>query len=89
MYGAANRDARRYEEPDRLDIRRDARDHLAWGSGPHMCAGMHLARLEMEVLLEALIEEGVMLRLVESRMGTNHGLYGHERLMLELVTRRD
>ena len=36
LYGAANRDERRYPDPDRFDVTRDARDHLAWGTGPHM-----------------------------------------------------
>ena len=51
LYGCANRDERRYADPDLFDITRDSRDHLAWGTGPHMCAGMNLARIEMEVLL--------------------------------------
>ena len=76
LYGSANRDERRYDDPDRFDLTRDARDHLAWGTGPHMCAGMHLARMEMEVLLEALVEADVMIKAGEPEMGTNSGLYG-------------
>jgi len=84
LYGCANRDERRYEDPDRFDITRDARDHLAWGTGPHMCAGMNLARIEMEVLLEALIEQGVELTAGEGVMGTNTGLYGFASLPFRL-----
>lgn len=76
LYGCANRDERRYPDPDRFDVTRDARDHLAWGTGPHMCAGMHLARIEMEVMLEALVEAGAMLEAGEPEFGTNAGLYG-------------
>ena len=76
LYGCANRDERRYEDPDRFDITRNARDHLAWGTGPHMCAGSNLARIEMEVLLEALVEAGVTLEAGEPVMGANRGLYG-------------
>ncbi len=76
LYGAANRDERHYPDPDAFDVGRDARDHLAWGTGPHMCAGMHLARIEMEVLLEALIEAEVELGARDSKYGTNAGLYG-------------
>lgn len=76
LYGCANRDERHYTDPDRFDVTRDARDHLAWGTGPHMCAGMNLARVEMEVLLEALVEAGVTLTAGEPVMGTNAGLYG-------------
>ena len=76
LYGCANRDERYYVDPDRFDVTRDARDHLAWGSGPHMCAGMHLARIEMEVLLEALIEARVSLTAGEPTPGLNRGLFG-------------
>lgn len=80
LYGSANRDERRYADPDRFDITRDARDHLAWGTGPHMCAGMNLARIEMEVLLEALVEAGVTLAAGEPVMGANRGLFGFAEL---------
>lgn len=84
LYGCANRDERRYDDPDRFDIRRDARDHLAWGTGPHMCAGMHLARIEMEVLIEALVEAEVELVGATPVVGTNRGLYGFSSLPFEL-----
>ncbi len=84
LYGSANRDERRYDDPDRFDITRDARDHLAWGTGPHMCAGMHLARIEMEVLLEALVEADVDLVGGTPIVGTNRGLFGFESLPFEL-----
>jgi len=44
LYGAANRDERRFAEPDRFDVTRDARDHVAFGHGVHRCAGGHLAQ---------------------------------------------
>ena len=55
MFGAANRDERRYADPDRFDVTRDARDHLGFGHGVHRCAGGHLAQLELEALLRALV----------------------------------
>ena len=85
LYGCANRDERRYADPDRFDVTRDARDHLAWGTGPHICAGMHLARLEMEVLLEALVEADAALTAGPPVMGTNRGLFG----FAELPSRSD
>ncbi|MEH2673919.1 hypothetical protein DXU07_32550 [Bradyrhizobium elkanii] len=58
LYGCAKLDERRYPLPGSLrDIARDAHDHLAWGIGPHMCIGMHLERIEMEVMLEALVDQ--------------------------------
>ena len=55
LYGSANRDERKYPDPDRFDIRRMPSDHLAFGRGEHACIGMQLARLEMSALLNALI----------------------------------
>lgn len=52
--GAANRDPRRWEEPDRYDVTRRTSGHVGFGSGVHMCVGQLIARLEGEVLLDAL-----------------------------------
>jgi cytochrome P450/ferredoxin-NADP reductase len=54
MYASANRDERKYADPDRFDVTRDVHDHLGFGSGVHMCMGMHLARLEIVSLLQSL-----------------------------------
>ncbi|MFF9587562.1 cytochrome P450 [Streptomyces achromogenes] len=50
-----NRDETAFPEPDVLDVRRDARAHLAFSHGVHQCLGQNLARLEIEVALRALI----------------------------------
>lgn len=60
---AANRDPRRFPEPDRLDIRRRATGHLSFGHGPHQCLGQQLARVEMAVALPALLARFPSLRL--------------------------
>jgi len=52
--GAANRDHRRWENPDSYDITRRTSGHVGYGSGIHMCVGQLVARLEGEVLLAAL-----------------------------------
>lgn len=54
VFGAANRDATRFPEPDKFDITRNVRGHVGFGHGVHACLGMHLARLEMTCLFEAL-----------------------------------
>jgi cytochrome P450 len=61
--GAANRDETRYREPDRFDIFRDPQQHIAFGFGPHMCLGMHLARMETRVAVDALLDRLPDLRL--------------------------
>jgi cytochrome P450 len=61
--GAANRDPARYPDPDRFDIFRDARQHVAFGAGPHLCLGQHLARLETRIALEAVFDRMPNLRL--------------------------
>ena len=52
---AANRDPRRFPDPDALDLHRDAAGHLAFGHGRHMCIGQHLARLELRLGLRGLL----------------------------------
>ncbi len=52
--GAANRDPRRWADPDRYDITRKTSGHVGFGSGIHMCVGQLVARLEGEVMLAAL-----------------------------------
>ena len=80
LYGSANRDERRYPDPDRFDVTRDARDQLAWGAGAHMCAGLHLARMEMEVMVEAMAEADAELTAGPPVMGANRGLFGFAEL---------
>ncbi len=54
-FGAANRDPAAFARPDSLDLARTPNDHVAFGGGPHVCLGQHLARIEIDALLtEAL-----------------------------------
>lgn len=61
--GAANRDPARYERPHAFDIHRPPQQHMAFAFGPHMCLGMHLARMETSVVIEALLDRVHALRL--------------------------
>ncbi len=54
-FGAANRDPAKFDAPDALDLARTPNEHIAFGGGPHVCLGQHLARLEIDaVLIEVL-----------------------------------
>ncbi|HKP77500.1 MAG TPA: cytochrome P450, partial [Phenylobacterium sp.] len=54
-YPSANRDEEVFEDPFRFDITRSPNRHLAFGYGPHVCLGMHLAKLEIRILMEELL----------------------------------
>jgi cytochrome P450 len=54
LFASANRDPAQYENPDRFEIRRNPVDHLALGSGIHLCLGAPLLRLEVTELLRGL-----------------------------------
>jgi len=56
FYGAANRDPRVFDDPDRFDVRRDPNPHVGFGGpGPHFCLGAHLARRELSVVFRQLL----------------------------------
>ena len=83
---AANRDPRRWDDPDRFDLRRRAHGHVAFGFGIHACVGAALARLEAEVLLAALARRVGRLELAgEPRRRLNNTLSGFASLPLRLL----
>jgi cytochrome P450 len=55
LFGAANRDHRRYTDPDTYNIRRDNISHITFGKGVHYCLGANLARLEGRVALDEIL----------------------------------
>jgi len=56
LLGAANRDERKYQDPDRYDMFREIRQHVGFGFGVHVCLGMHLARMESRVAINTLFD---------------------------------
>ncbi len=63
IVGSADRDPARWDHPERFDIFRPQLAHLAFGSGPHICLGIHFARMELKVALEQLLARLPNLRL--------------------------
>jgi cytochrome P450 len=61
--GSANRDPERYHDPDTFDVFREPKQHISFGDGAHRCLGMHLARVETRVLLNATLDRLPNLRL--------------------------
>ena len=68
LIGSANRDERRFADPDRFELERDAQGHIGFGFGRHLCLGASLARLEARVALEALVPRPVNMRLRTGRI---------------------
>ena len=54
-FGAANRDPAKFENPNSLDLSRTPNEHVAFGGGPHVCLGQHLARIEIDAILQQVL----------------------------------
>jgi cytochrome P450 len=61
--GSANHDEARWSDPERFDIHRPRRPHIGFAHGPHLCLGLHLARMETAVALNLLLDRLPNLRL--------------------------
>lgn len=72
---SANRDGAQFPDPDRIDLERAQRGHLALGHGPHLCLGGHLARIEAEVALATFFDRftDVRLRIDPAKVVWTHG----------------
>ncbi|MDV7089271.1 cytochrome P450 [Rhodococcus opacus] len=65
LYQSGNRDADAIPDPDRFDYTRRPNKHIAFGYGPHMCIGQHLAKLELRIMFEELLPHIESLELVD------------------------
>jgi cytochrome P450 len=65
LMNAANRDPRAYDDPDRVDLRRNGVPHLTFGFGAHICLGFPLARLEGQIALPAVLARWRRLELAD------------------------
>ncbi|MBM4364301.1 MAG: cytochrome P450 [Deltaproteobacteria bacterium] len=72
---AAHRDPRVFADPDRFDIERDHRSHLAFGGGIHFCLGAHLARMEAQIAIGKLIQRIPGLTLVSDQPEWGESLF--------------
>jgi cytochrome P450 len=84
FYGSANRDERKYADPDRFDVRRGANDQISFGAGPHACVGMHLARIEMRALFTALAGRVRRFEVVDEERALHNVLRGFNRLQVKV-----
>jgi cytochrome P450 len=84
FYGAANRDERKFPNPHAFDVMRGAADQMAFGSGPHMCVGLHLARLEMNAIFSALATRVKRFHIQQEVRNLNNVLRGFSKLIVSV-----
>ena len=83
---AANRDPRKFDDPQRLHLRRTKNDHLAFGAGAHFCIGNLLARLEAQVAILKLMQRFPAMGLTADRpeWAPNFNIRGLKSLLVEV-----
>jgi cytochrome P450 len=86
VFGAANRDPRRWDNPDTFDVTRRAAGHMTFGTGIHGCVGQAVARLEAEAVFSALARRVASFELTgEPTRRLNNLLRGFDTLPLRIV----
>jgi len=86
---SANRDEAVFAEPFRFDVARDPNPHLGFGHGVHFCLGANLARLEIRVMLEELLESGRAIALAGDPVWTrDNRLFGLKHLPVRIDPER-
>jgi 4-methoxybenzoate monooxygenase (O-demethylating) len=86
FFAAANRDPRRWNNPDTFDVKRRAAGHMTFGTGIHGCVGQAVARLETEAVLTALVKRVASFELMaEPKRRLNNTLRGLDTMPLRVV----
>ena len=85
LYASANRDERQFPDPDRFEPARAGGLHVGFGHGIHQCVGMHLARLEMESLLKAMIGRVAAITVGKPTMAMNNTIHAFATLPMRLI----
>ncbi|WP_232090722.1 cytochrome P450 [Billgrantia diversa] len=67
MWGSANRDEAVFGDPDELRLDRDPQTNLLYGAGIHVCPGAPLARMELRLIMEALLADTLHLALIADK----------------------
>lgn len=77
LYACANRDERQFPNADCLEVTRDTTGHLGFGTGIHICEGQHLAQMEMQALLQAMVSRVEAIEVGEPSLALNNTIYGY------------
>jgi cytochrome P450 len=83
LLGSANRDPRVFENPDQINFKREMKDHSSWGGGIHFCIGTHLAKLELGVSFNHVLEKKFELIEEPTRTGA-FGIRGFKDLLVSV-----
>jgi cytochrome P450 len=89
VLASANQDETMFAEPDRFDMRRQPNPHLSFVTGPHVCIGAHLSRLETRIVLSALLERFQDIQAASGARLSPAGMFGVKHLPITFRTRVD
>jgi len=88
LFASANRDEDKFSQADKFDVTRNNKDHVGFGSGIHMCVGMHLAQLEMQSLLIAMIPRVAKITIGKPIVKLNNTICAIEKLPCRFSTEK-